>query len=77
MFPRPAIKDRLEKMVLVQLFTDRKEEPYITNQNIMREYGTVANPLYVILKPDGSYVGQSAFTRDEAAFAAFLDSAFE
>lgn len=77
MFPRPAIHTRLEKMVLVQLFTDRKEEPYITNQNIMREYGTVANPLYVILKPDGSYVGQSAFTRDEAAFAAFLDSAFE
>lgn len=77
MFPRPAIHDRLEKMVLVQLFTDRKEEPYITNQNIMRQYGTVANPLYVILKPDGSYVGQSAFTRDEAAFASFLDSAFE
>jgi thiol:disulfide interchange protein len=77
MFPRPAINDRLEKMVLVQLFTDRKEEPYITNQNIMRQYGTVANPLYVILKPDGSYVGQSAFTRDEAAFASFLDSAFE
>lgn len=76
MFPRPAVQERMEKMVLVQLFTDRKEEPYITNQNIMRTYGTIANPLYVVLKPDGSFVAQSAFTRDEAAFTAFLDRAF-
>ncbi len=77
MFPRASVQSRFNEMVLVQLFTDRKEEPYITNQNIMREYGTVANPLYVILKPDGSYVAQSAFTRDEAAFLAFLDRAFD
>ena len=77
MFPRPSVQSRFNEMILVQLFTDRKEEPYITNQNIMREYGTVANPLYVILKPDGSYIGQTAFTGDEAAFVAFLDQAFE
>jgi thiol:disulfide interchange protein len=76
MFPRASIQQRFDKMILVQLFTDRKEEPYITNQNIMREYGTVANPLYVILNSDGSYVGQSAFTRDESAFLSFLDQAF-
>ncbi len=75
MFPKSSVQQRFEKMVLVQLFTDRKEEPYITNQNLMREYGTVANPLYVILKPDGSYVGQSAYTRDEQAFLKFLDAA--
>lgn len=75
MFPKASVQTRFEKMILVQLFTDRKEEPYITNQNLMREYGTVANPLYVILKPDGSYVGQSAYTRDEQAFLKFLDAA--
>ena len=76
MFPRPSVQARLKEMVLVQLFTDRKSEPYQTNQNIMREYGTVANPLYVILNADGSYIAQSAFTRDEAAFIGFLDQAF-
>lgn len=75
MFPKASVQERFDKMILVQLFTDRKEEPYITNQNLMREYGTVANPLYVILKPDGSYVGQSAYTRDEQAFLKFLDAA--
>lgn len=75
MFPKNSVQTRFEKMVLVQLFTDRKEEPYITNQNLMRGYGTVANPLYVILKPDGTFVGQSAYTRDEQAFLSFLDKA--
>ena len=77
MFPRSSVQQRFDQMVLVQLFTDRKEEPYITNQNIMKQYGTVANPLYVILKPDGSYIAQSSYTRDEAAFLKFLDKAFE
>jgi thioredoxin-related protein len=75
MFPKNSVQTRFDKMVLVQLFTDRKEEPYITNQNLMRGYGTVANPLYVILKPDGSFVAQSAYTRDEQAFLTFLDQA--
>jgi hypothetical protein len=63
----------------VQLYTDRREEPYISNQNILKSYGTVANPLYVLLKPDGSYVGQTGyqpqFSADPAVFAAFLDRA--
>ena len=77
MFPRPSVQARFNEMVLVQLFTDRKEEPYITNQQIMRAYGTVANPLYVILTPGGEYISQTAFTRDEKAFLNFLDQAFE
>jgi thiol:disulfide interchange protein len=78
-FTKQIIKDRFKKFVLVQLYTDRREEPYISNQNILKSYGTVANPLYVLLKPDGSYVGQTGyqpqFSADPAVFAAFLDRA--
>jgi len=78
-FPKPMIRERFEKFVLVQLYTDRREEPYISNQNLLKTYGTVANPLYVMLKSDGSYVGQTGyqplFSVDASAFAAFLDRA--
>lgn len=77
MFPRKSVTSRFKDMILVQLFTDRKEEPYISNQQTMREFGTVANPLYVVLKSDGSYAGQHAFTRDEQAFVDFLDQGFD
>ncbi len=78
-FPKPEVVDQFKKFVLVQLYTDRKTEPYITNQNILKTYGTVANPLYVMLRPDGSYIAQSGFqTRfrsDPSTFVAFLSKA--
>ena len=78
-FPKPMIRERFEKFVLVQLYTDRREEPYISNQNILKSYGTVANPLYVLLKSDGSYVGQTGyqpvFSVNPGEFAKFLDRA--
>ncbi|MBU3699372.1 MAG: DUF255 domain-containing protein [Candidatus Kapabacteria bacterium] len=78
-FPRPEVVDQFKKFVLVQLYTDRKSEPYITNQNILKSYGTVANPLYVMLTSDGSYVAQSGFQTqyrsDPSTFIAFLSKA--
>ena len=78
-FPKTMIRERFEKFVLVQLYTDRREEPYISNQNILKSYGTVANPLYVLLKSDGSYVGQTGyqpvFSVNPGEFAKFLDRA--
>lgn len=78
-FPKPEVVEQFKKFVLVQLYTDRKSEPYITNQNILKTYGTVANPLYVMLKPDGSYVAQTGFQTqfrsDPALFVAFLQKA--
>ncbi len=80
-FTKQVVADKFSKFVLVQLYTDRKTEPYISNQNIMKEYGTVANPLYVILNPDGSFVAQSGYLpqyqSDPSTFAAFLDKAFQ
>lgn len=60
-FTKPAVKEEFKKFVLVQLYTDRKEEPYVSNQNLMKSFGTVANPLYVILQPNGTYVAQTGF----------------
>jgi thiol:disulfide interchange protein DsbD len=60
-FPQPMVVDAFKKFVLVQLYTDRKSEPYMSNQNILKTYGTVANPLYVLLRPDGTYIAQSGY----------------
>lgn len=78
-FPKAEVVEQFKKFVLVQLYTDRKSEPYITNQNILKTYGTVANPLYVILKQDGSYIAQTGFQTqfrsNPGLFVAFLQRA--
>ena len=78
-FPNSAVVEEFKKFVLVQLYTDRKTEPYISNQNLLKTYGTVANPLYVMLRPDGSYIAQSGFQTqyrsDPQSFVAFLRKA--
>jgi hypothetical protein len=65
----------------VQLYTDRRQEPYISNQNILASYGTIANPLYVMLKPDGSFIDKSGYLpmyqSDPGTFATFLDKALQ
>ncbi len=78
-FAKPAVIEALQKFVLVQLYTDRKSEPYITNQNLLKTYGTVANPLYVLLKPDGSFVAKTGYqidySNDPRKFVTFLNQA--
>ena len=78
-FPKPEVVELFKKFVLVQLYTDRKSEPYISNQNILKTYGTVANPLYVMLTPAGEYIAQSGFQTqyrsDPRTFTAFLSKA--
>ena len=78
-FSKSAVEERFKKFVLVQLYTDRRTEPYISNQKILASYGTIANPLYVLLKPDGSFIAKSGYLpmyqSDPAKFAEFLDKA--
>jgi len=77
MFPKQSTRSRFEKMILVRLYTDRKTQPYMGNQDLMRGYGTVANPLYVTLNSKGVFVAQGQYTRSEATFLAFLDKALQ
>jgi thiol:disulfide interchange protein DsbD len=78
-FTKQPVQEVFKRFVLVQLYTDRKEEPYISNQNLMKGFGTIANPLYVLLRPDGTYIAQTGFLPkyrgNPADFIAFLQQA--
>lgn len=60
-FTKTDVHETFKKFILVQLYTDKKTEPFISNQNILKSFGTVANPLYVLLRSDGTYVAQSGY----------------
>jgi thiol:disulfide interchange protein len=74
MFPRPEIRDELKKMVTLRLFTDGSGSVFSTQQKMQQQmFHTVALPLYVILRPDGTPVATfPGLTRDAGAFLDFL-----
>ncbi len=78
MFTKPQVKQLLSEMVTVRLFTDRKEEPYISNKEMqMQRFNSIDLPLYVIQTPDEKVIATKAFTRDVNEFVSFLQKAFE
>ncbi len=75
-FPLPEIKKRMDQMVKVQLFTDRRNEECLANKQLQIDrFGDIALPLYVILTPDEQEIGRSSFTRSKPEFIRFLDKA--
>jgi thiol-disulfide isomerase/thioredoxin len=75
-FGVPEVRDLMNKMVKVQLYTDRKTEPYLSNKRRQFEqFGSIELPLYVLLKPDGTVLATKAFTRDKQEFITFLKRA--
>lgn len=83
MFPRPAIRERLSKMVRVRAYTDGGKEVHDRQRDDqVKRYGTAALPFYVILDPSTDTV-MSKFadmTEDVEKYVAFLDkglAAFE
>ncbi len=75
-FPVPEVQALMRDMVKVQLFTDRKAEPYLSNKKRqLEQFGSIELPLYVLLKPDGSVISTKAFTRNKAEFVSFLQKA--
>lgn len=75
-FPVSEIQALMGSMVKVQLFTDRKQEPYLSHKKRqLEQFGSIELPLYVLLKPDGTVIATKAFTRDKAEFIAFLKKA--
>ncbi len=73
-FPKPEVKSELEKFVTVRLYTDGAGAIYEKQQKMQQEkFGTVALPLYAIVRPDGtSIVTFPGLTRDPAEFVSFL-----
>lgn len=75
-FPQSDVRALMNDMVKVQLYTDRREEPFISNKKLQLErFGSIDLPLYVILKPDGEFVASKVFTRDKKEFIDFLKKA--
>jgi thiol:disulfide interchange protein DsbD len=75
-FPMPEVQGLMRDMVKVQLFTDRKAEPYLSHKKRqLEQFGTIELPLYVLLKPDGTVLATKAFTRDRQEFIGFLKKA--
>lgn len=76
MFPKPAVRDELERYVRVQLYTDGEGEPYEGFQQLQQEkFNTVALPLYAVVTAGGdALVTFPGLTRDEGEFVAFLQS---
>ncbi|MEN6295072.1 MAG: thioredoxin family protein, partial [Chloroherpetonaceae bacterium] len=73
MFKKPEVQNLLDQMVKVRLFTDRYEEPYLSNKKFQQEkFGSIELPLYVILKPTGEVIATETFTRDYPEFLNFL-----
>ncbi|MFN3306599.1 MAG: thioredoxin family protein, partial [Candidatus Kapaibacteriota bacterium] len=73
MFSKPEVKKLLDEMIKVRLFTDRKEEPYISNKEMqMRRFNSIELPLYVIQTPLEKVLATNTFTRDVNEFVNFL-----
>jgi thiol:disulfide interchange protein DsbD len=77
MFPQPEVANELKKFVLVRLYTDGAGELFERQQKMQEEkFGTVALPLYAVVRADGKSVATfSGLTRDSSEFVKFLRSA--
>ncbi len=75
-FPHDDVRALMNGMVKVQLYTDRREEPYISNKKLQQQrFGSLELPLYVILTPKGELIASKAFTRNKQEFIDFLKKA--
>ena len=85
----PHIHARLEKLVLVQLYTDkvptisdRAEVKRLKKRNIdlqIKLFGNVTMPAYAVMTPDGKTILSTYFgaERNDGEFAAFLDEGWK
>lgn len=73
MFNKSEVKALLSNMILVKLFTDRRQEPYISNKEFQQErFNSIELPLYVLYTPNEELIATKAFTRDKQEFIEFL-----
>lgn len=74
MFPRPEVRDELERFVRVKLYTDGEGEQYEKHQQFQATtFGTVALPLYAVMSPEGRPLATfPGLTRNPQEFIAFL-----
>ena len=77
-FIKPEIKERFEKMTLVQLYTDGGPNHKENQIYEIERFGTAALPYYVILTPNDEVISTfPGMTRNINDFIDFLDSGLE
>lgn len=73
-FTDERVKQRFEKFVLVQLYTDAGENYREKQQYEIERFGTAALPYYVILSPEDDVIAEyPGLTRNIDEFVRFLD----
>src|SRR5262249_44045166 len=74
MFPRPEIAAAMKDYVLLELYTDERDEALAeANQKIQdSKFKTISVPYYAILDPDEKVIGSTAFTSDPKEYLGFL-----
>jgi len=79
MFPKPEVKQELDRYVRARLYTDGRGEPYRGYQEMEQKlFGTVALPYYAVFTPDGRAVlAFGGLTRNSQEFIAFLKQGLE
>ena len=77
-FIKPEVKERFEKMTLVQLYTDGGPNHRENQIYEIERFGTAALPYYVILSPNDEVISTfPGMTRNINDFIDFLDSGLE
>lgn len=77
MFPKPEIREELDRMVLLELYTDDPDENVSdVNQKLQQErFQSVAVPFYALVDGQGKTIATfPGRTRDVEAFRSFLQS---
>jgi thiol:disulfide interchange protein len=73
-FNRPEIAEAFKNFVTVSLYTDFENDPQSERYKKMQEqrYGTVELPLYVVVSPDETKLGQISYEPNASKFLSFL-----
>lgn len=77
-FPKPAVRSRMERMVLVAAYTDADTQLSRSQRDYQVErFETAALPFYAVINPhdDSVLATFASSTNDSSEFVAFLDSA--
>jgi thiol:disulfide interchange protein DsbD len=73
MFSKQSVSSLMSNFVKVRLYTDRKQEPYLSNKAMqMSRFNSIELPLYAIVTPDEQMLATKSFTRNENEFVEFL-----
>lgn len=73
-FVKPAVKNLMDNLVRVRLYTDRKSDADNWNKEMMMSrFNSIELPLYAIVSPDDKILETQSFTRDQAEFIEFIN----